>query len=297
MDFLLWLQEIRTPTIEDAALVISLLCDKILIMLVFCWIFWCRDKKTAYGLAFSFAVSGLAVQGLKLGFRVDRPFVRNLRIKPVEAALETATGYSFPSGHTQIATSLLGYTAASVKSVAVKILSVVFILLVMLSRMVLGVHTPMDVTVSFIITMTTVVLVKHFQKKSNGRFKKFFLILGAVLSAVFFCFSVFLVSSGRVPFELAYDGIVISVIGVTFFISAFVEMFFIKFDPAATFSGNQGFWQQFKKFVVGFLILMIIYFGLDSVDGVIIDGLKYVAVFTWICCLYPIVIKKLCKRV
>ena len=94
MDFLLWLQEIRTPTIEDAALVISLLCDKILIMLVFCWIFWCRDKKTAYGLAFSFAVSGLAVQGLKLGFRVDRPFVRNLQIKPVEAALETATGYS-----------------------------------------------------------------------------------------------------------------------------------------------------------------------------------------------------------
>ena len=140
-------------------------------------------------------------------------------------------------------------------------------------------------------------LKKLFQKKGNGRFKKFFLILGAVLSVVFFCSSVFLVRSGIVPFELAYDGIVMSVIGVTFFISAFVEMFFIKFDPAATFSGKQGFLHQLKKFVVGFLVLIIIYFGLDSVDGVIIDGLKYVAVFTWICCLYPLVIKKLCKRV
>ena len=293
MDFLLWLQQIRTPVIEDIALVISLLCDKILIMLVFCWIFWCRDKRSAYGLALSFAISGIMVQGLKLSLRVNRPFIRDSRIKPVDRALETATGYSFPSGHTQIATSLLGYAALLVKNNAVRILSVLMIALVMLSRMVLGVHTPLDVTVSFLITAVTAFAVRAVLNKDG----KVGLLPGLCVSVAFFAYSIFLVLSGRVEYALAHDGIVTSIVGIAFFVCRYIESNFIRFDPAATFSGKSGIGHQLLKFAVGFVCLIAIYLGLGCFDNAVMDGIKYVAVFTWICALYPLVIKKLCKRV
>lgn len=292
MDILLWLQEIRTPFIEDAALVISLLCDKILIMLVFCWIFWCRDKKWAYGLALSFAISGIAVQGLKLVCRVDRPFVRDGRINPVPAALETATGFSFPSGHTQVAASLLGFTAFSVKRIWVKLVSFAIILLVMLSRMILGVHTPVDVIASFVITILTAFAVNLAMKRE----KQTVCVPGICVSLAFFIYSVYLVMSGTVDYSLAHDGIVTSLIGVTFFVCRLLETRFINFDTDTTFSGKMSVFHQLVKFIAGFSGVIVIYFGLSVFDNVFIDGVKYVGIFTWICALYPLVIKKFGKR-
>ena len=59
-----------------------------------------------------------------------------------------ATGYSFPSGHTQCAASLYGSIARSSKKRAVQIGFAAIALLVGFSRMYLGVHTPKDVLVA-----------------------------------------------------------------------------------------------------------------------------------------------------
>lgn len=68
----------------------------------------------------------------------------------VEAARADATGYSFPSGHTQ---NIVGTTAsifASRKETWVRIVCIVLMVLVPFSRMYLGVHTPLDVGVAFL---------------------------------------------------------------------------------------------------------------------------------------------------
>ena len=45
-------------------------------------------------------------------------------------------------------------------------------------------------------------------------------------------------------------------------------------------------------FLAGFSGVVVIYFGLGAFDNVFAYGVKYVGIFTWICALYPLVIKK-----
>lgn len=97
--------------------------------------------------------SGIAVQGLKIHFRIERPWVIDPDFKPVEQVMDTATGYSFPSGHTQSSTSLYSSIAFHFKKAAVYIGAFILIAAVMFSRMYLGCHTPKDVLVSFAVTI------------------------------------------------------------------------------------------------------------------------------------------------
>ena len=86
-----------------------------------------------------------------MSFRIARPWVIDPNFTIVESARAEATGYSFPSGHTQCATSLYGGIARSSKKRAVQIAGAVLALLIGFSRMYLGVHTPKDVLVSLLI--------------------------------------------------------------------------------------------------------------------------------------------------
>jgi undecaprenyl-diphosphatase len=87
-------------------------------------------------------------QFLKILCRVPRPWVKDPNFTIVESAREAATGYSFPSGHTQTAVGLFGGVARTTKQRWVCISMIVLAALVALSRMYLGVHTPADVLVS-----------------------------------------------------------------------------------------------------------------------------------------------------
>lgn len=54
-------------------------------------------------------------QFLKLLFRIPRPWVRDPDFTIVESARAQATGYSFPSGHTQNAVATFGGIARSTR--------------------------------------------------------------------------------------------------------------------------------------------------------------------------------------
>ena len=71
----------------------------------------------------------------------------------VESARAEATGYSFPSGHTQSAVGVFGGIARITPKVFVRILCIAACILVPLSRLYLGVHTPADVGVSLIVAV------------------------------------------------------------------------------------------------------------------------------------------------
>ena len=86
---------------------------------------------------------------VKLTACIYRPWIRDSRILPAGDAITTATGYSFPSGHTTTAAPIYGGLSISVwrKMRWISILCVVFLLLTGFSRNYLGVHTPQDVAV------------------------------------------------------------------------------------------------------------------------------------------------------
>lgn len=151
MEFLNRLADIRTPFLNAIMQFFTTFGEESFFILIALAFFWCIDKKRGYFLLFT-GFAGIAInQILKMIFRIPRPWVLDENFEIVSTAKEQATGYSFPSGHTQVATTLYGGIARSFQERWEWIAGVSLTILVGFSRMYLGVHTPKDVLVSLAI--------------------------------------------------------------------------------------------------------------------------------------------------
>ena len=151
LQYLLGLQGLReslSGALDGFFLLASQLGKAELPMAVTLIVYWCFSRELGQQLLFTLNGSDLLNNVLKLGFCVYRPWVREPALHPVEKALSTATGYSFPSGHSSKAGAFFGGLAlAGKKRRWVPWGCGAAILLVMFSRNYLGVHTPQDVLV------------------------------------------------------------------------------------------------------------------------------------------------------
>ena len=121
------------------------------VLVIMALIYWCVSKD--FGVYFLMGWSGnRLVNGLlKVTFCAYRPWIRDPRVVPYGDSITTATGYSFPSGHTMNAATIFG--GGAVRRDLPRVLRVVLGLLVLLvafSRNYLGVHTPQDVLVGIV---------------------------------------------------------------------------------------------------------------------------------------------------
>jgi len=115
-------------------------------------IYWCINNKVGMYILWNSAFAFLSNIILKITTCIYRPWMIDLRIHPVETALKSADGYSFPSGHTAGATAVWGGTAVGFwKNKAIRYSMIALMFFVAFSRNYLGVHTPQDVTVSIIV--------------------------------------------------------------------------------------------------------------------------------------------------
>ena len=89
--------------------------------------------------------------------------------RQVESARAQATGYSFPSGHTQNAVGTFGGIARFTRRKWVRAAAVIVAVLVPLSRMYLGVHTPLDVGVAAVIAVVLVFALYPLMERSDSR--------------------------------------------------------------------------------------------------------------------------------
>jgi len=172
MELLRLIEGIRSPFLDTVFGLITRLGEQTILIVVFCVIFWCINKRMAYVMGVAFFLSSLVVQGMKICFRIDRPWVADPTFEPVQSAVRQATGYAFPSGHTQNAAALLGALAAQLKPVPVKAVLVSLAVLVAFSRMYLGVHFLSDVVVSLVITFLLVWFAVKFVSHDDSVSKK-----------------------------------------------------------------------------------------------------------------------------
>ena len=159
LQYLLLLQKFREATggvLNDFFLQISDLSYGIFIWMLACILFWAVDKKTGALLFLNIAVNRFLMQLLKLTFCVYRPWIRSADIVPVE----TASGYSFPSGHSVTSASNYGTILARYgkKHKPLGAFMIVMLLLTMFSRNYIGVHTPQDVAVGATLGLVMVFL-------------------------------------------------------------------------------------------------------------------------------------------
>ena len=151
MEFLYVLEKIRNPILDTVMQLLTHLGEETLFMAVAMFFLWCVDKKKGYYLL-SIGFLGTQInQLLKVTFRVPRPWVKDPHFTVVESAVPEATGYSFPSGHTQSAVGTFGGIARWTRRKWLRCLCIVLCVIVPFTRMYLGVHTPADVGVSILI--------------------------------------------------------------------------------------------------------------------------------------------------
>ena len=153
MDLLYFFESIRNGFLDGLFSIITLLGEETAFMAVAIIVFWCFSKFQGYFLLITGFIGTVVNQFLKMIFRIPRPWVQDKNFTIVESAREGASGYSFPSGHTQSSVTLFGGVARANKNKWVRIIAILICALVPISRMYLGVHTPLDVGVSIAISL------------------------------------------------------------------------------------------------------------------------------------------------
>ena len=188
MEILYFLEKLRMPVLNEFMLGVTYFGDEIAFLVVALILFWCVDKRRGYYVLAVGFFGTLANQFLKITCRVPRPWVRDPEFTILEQAREAASGYSFPSGHSQSGVGTFGAIAYTAKNKTVKWLCFVVMVLVPVSRMYIGVHYPSDVLVGSGMALALIVAVRPLVYKDNGRYIPAIFGVGILLSAAFLAY-------------------------------------------------------------------------------------------------------------
>ena len=189
IDYLLFLQNFRDLShhiFDNFFLTITLFGQIFIPMSIICLIYWCINKKTGFYVLSTYLYGFLVNIFLKTTACIYRPWLLDSRVKPLAQAITGATGYSFPSGHTSEVVTGFGSIAKSFwENKVLRYLCFLIIFFVMLSRNYLGVHTPQDVIVSFLIGMCLIFANEKLLKwVDDGKNRDFILISVATISCI-----------------------------------------------------------------------------------------------------------------
>ena len=273
MEFLYWLESIRTPVMDAVMATVTHLGEETFFLVIALLVFWCVNKKQGYTLLLVGFLGIIVNQLLKLTFRIPRPWVRDPNFTVVESAVEEATGYSFPSGHTQNTVDTFGCVARGTRRLWLRIVCAVIIVAVTFSRMYLGVHTPLDVGVSLALGVLLILFVYPLLEKALDSRRAIWWVLGGVvtLSVVFLLMTELYfptvesidahnLAEGQ---KNAYTMLGCSLAVIPVFA---LDRYKIKFDTAAPLLG------QLLKLLLGAAIALAIKEGLKAPLELLFDG-------------------------
>lgn len=259
MDFLYILEKIRVPVLNEFMLLITQLGEETAFLVVALILFWCVDKYKGYYILSVGFVGTLANQFLKLVFRVPRPWVLDKNFTILEQAREAASGYSFPSGHTQSAVGTFGGIAYTTKNKWVRIFAIAVAVLVPFSRMYIGVHTPADVIVSVVIAIALIALLRPVVFKNYRRNMPILLGVMAALSVGFLCYVEFYPFPADIDAHNYASGIknAYTLLGA---LSGMCVVYIVD-EKWLNFSVKAVWWAQALKVALGLILVLIVKSG------------------------------------
>ena len=300
MEVLYALESIRVPWLDTVMAAITHLGEETVFMVAALFVFWCVSKRHGYYLlAVGFAGTVLN-QFLKLLFRIPRPWVLDSDFTIVESARAQATGYSFPSGHTQNAIGTFGGIARFTRRKWVRVAAIVVAVLVPLSRMYLGVHTPLDVGVAAVIAVALVFALYPLMERSDSQHG----VMGAVLAVMLALAVGYLLFVSLYPFPADVDAANLAhgvenawkLLGATIgmLVGWWLDVRFIHFDTRAVW------YVQLIKLVGGLALLLGIRAALKAPLAAALGAgaggaVRYGVMVLFAAAVWPMVFAPLCR--
>lgn len=169
MEFLYILEQIRDPFLNKIFLAVTTLGEETAFLVIGLILYWCFSKRRGYYLMSVGFLGTITSQAMKIACRVPRPWVKDPSFTILEEAREAASGYSFPSGHTQTAVGTFGAIARTSEWDYTRFVCIMLSILVAFSRMYVGVHTPADVIVGAAISIVFVFALHPLMMGKNDR--------------------------------------------------------------------------------------------------------------------------------
>ncbi|MBE7019170.1 MAG: phosphatase PAP2 family protein [Ruminococcaceae bacterium] len=278
-----WLESIRTPALNTLMEAVTALGeDTILIVLIAVWYFMVQ-KEGAYRLCF-LTICSLGINGiLKNLFHIPRPFHTG---KVTCVRPETATGYSFPSGHTQNISTWTTALARLLRKRWLLITAIIVSVAIGCSRMYLGAHYPSDVIVGLILGISIGILGSALYEKLKNPVMMFApVFLGMLAFGIFFLIK-------PDPHYADYFKCLGLMGGLT--ASSHIDRALIRMNYNVSFT---------KKLfrVVGAIVFALIFkAGLEAIPVpenlslfLIWDAFHYLVLITLIFGLYPLILQKI----
>ena len=263
MDLLYALEGVRSPFMDKLMLAITELGSETAFLAVAIILFWCVNKRYGYYILSVGCIGTIANQYMKLSFRIPRPWVIDPNFSIVEQAREAASGYSFPSGHSQSAVGTLGALAYVTKNKTIRILAVVAAVLVPFSRMYLGVHTLKDVLVASVMALILVFLLKRVVCEKEGKYFPWVMGIMILLVVAFLCF----VEFHTFPADLTDENLASAVKNAYTFFGCVLALLVVYIVDSRwlDFPVKAVWWAQILKVVIGLALVLGVKSGTKSI--------------------------------
>lgn len=263
MGFLYLLEKIRVPGLNEFMLGITYFGDEIAFLITALIVFWCVDKKHGYYILAVGFVGTIANQFMKLWFRVPRPWVVDENFSILEQAREGASGYSFPSGHTQSSVGTFGGIAYITKNKPIRVAAMAIAILVPFSRMYVGVHTPLDVLVAAAMAIVLIIVLRPIVLGYEGKYIPVLLGIMTLLSVAFLCF----VECYPFPADIDEHNLASGIKNAYTLLGALLGLLvsYVADRKWLNFTTRAVWWAQILKVVIGLGLVMLMKEGTKGV--------------------------------
>ncbi len=281
--FLRWLEGFRTPLLNRLWEGVTLFGEDTVMIVLIAIVYFMIDKKLAHRICF-LIVTSLGINGIfKNILKIPRPFHSG---KVTCVRPETATGYSFPSGHTQNFTTTSFAFVWQNKRRWLWLIAILGSLLVGLSRLCLGAHYPSDVIVAWILGVG----ISYFGTTLHQRcFDK-----NKLYRAVFYLFTPFFVFFLIKPDPLFEDFFKCYGLFGGFLLSLPLEKNY------GDFSMNAPVWKKFLRVVFGVALALLFKEGIHQLWmpgqirlSLLWDSFRYFILVLVMFGTYPVILKKI----
>lgn len=266
------------------------------------FVYFSVNKKAGSKLFFNLFGAKAFSDTLKMIFCVNRPWIKDSRLHVAKEIESTATGYSFPSGHTTFATAFYGTVANLVRKKGTVIACLIMIGLTAFARNYVGAHTIYDVSCAILFTVGIMFLNAYLEKWMNEKEGRdlYILIVSTIITVVTLTFIVLrpydvtVLEDGSLlvdPAIMSADAFEAFGLFIGWTIGWFVERRYINFSVDGTKS------QKILRGIIAiavFLLLskVILKPLLSPLDLRATKFLRYSISMVVITTLYPLIIKK-----